>query len=316
MTTIIPVASGKGGVGKSLITANLSLALAELGYRVVAADLDFGGANLHNYLGLKNNNPGLGEYLQGRVENLQDLMVPTEHSRLWFLPGEGTTPFLADLQVVARRQLIQDLRQLPVDLLLLDLSGGSSQLTLDFFGASPYGLLVTRPDAPSAMNLLSFLKQLAFRNLLHLLPEARDLHEAVRQMLFLPINTKPGVTVERIYELVAEHDPVIAESLQQRWSSLQARVLFNLVERHEDLSIWNQVQTLARERLSLELGCWAEFPVDAGVMESLRRQTPLFLTSGGEAFIQHLQHLAVQISENWGDPALLAMAAQEETAEE
>ncbi len=44
--TIIPVASGKGGVGKSVITANLSVSLAEKGCRVVAVDLDLGGSNL------------------------------------------------------------------------------------------------------------------------------------------------------------------------------------------------------------------------------------------------------------------------------
>jgi len=39
--TIIPISSGKGGVGKSLVTANLAVALAEKGYDTVAIDLDF-----------------------------------------------------------------------------------------------------------------------------------------------------------------------------------------------------------------------------------------------------------------------------------
>ena len=59
--TIIPIASGKGGVGKSVITANLAVNLAERGYKVIAADLDLGGSNLHTCLGLDNNNPGIGD---------------------------------------------------------------------------------------------------------------------------------------------------------------------------------------------------------------------------------------------------------------
>ena len=43
-TTIIPVASGKGGVGKSLFTANLAIALAQQGHSVIAVDLDMGGS--------------------------------------------------------------------------------------------------------------------------------------------------------------------------------------------------------------------------------------------------------------------------------
>jgi flagellar biosynthesis protein FlhG len=55
---VIPVASGKGGVGKTFVSANLAIALAELGYRVITVDLDFGGANLHSFLGLSNCHPG------------------------------------------------------------------------------------------------------------------------------------------------------------------------------------------------------------------------------------------------------------------
>ena len=48
---VIPIASGKGGVGKSLLAANLSIALAQAGKEVVLADLDLGASNLHLSLG-------------------------------------------------------------------------------------------------------------------------------------------------------------------------------------------------------------------------------------------------------------------------
>ncbi|NIQ98502.1 MAG: CpsD/CapB family tyrosine-protein kinase, partial [Desulfuromonadales bacterium] len=47
-TVIIPVAGGKGGVGKSLLTANLAIALAQAGQKTIAVDLDMGGSNLHS----------------------------------------------------------------------------------------------------------------------------------------------------------------------------------------------------------------------------------------------------------------------------
>ena len=64
--TIIPIASGKGGVGKSFITANLAIALAKLGKQVIVADLDFGGSNLHTCLGIHNTHPGIGDFLRAR----------------------------------------------------------------------------------------------------------------------------------------------------------------------------------------------------------------------------------------------------------
>ena len=50
--TIIPIAGGKGGVGKSLIAANLAIVLARLGHKTIGIDLDLGAANLHSCLGL------------------------------------------------------------------------------------------------------------------------------------------------------------------------------------------------------------------------------------------------------------------------
>ncbi len=47
MPTIISVASGKGGVGKSMVVSNLGLLLARQGQRVILVDMDIGGANIH-----------------------------------------------------------------------------------------------------------------------------------------------------------------------------------------------------------------------------------------------------------------------------
>ena len=84
-STIIPIASGKGGVGKSFLAANLAIALAKLGKQVIVADLDFGGSNLHTCLGLNNIYPGIGDFLRARYPKLKDLLVTTDDQNLKFL---------------------------------------------------------------------------------------------------------------------------------------------------------------------------------------------------------------------------------------
>ena len=54
MSEVIVVTSGKGGVGKTTITANLSIALAKLGKKVIAIDTDIGLRNLDVVMGLEN----------------------------------------------------------------------------------------------------------------------------------------------------------------------------------------------------------------------------------------------------------------------
>ena len=81
---VIPIAGGKGGIGKSLFTANLSRALAAKGERCVAVDLDLGGSNLHTFLGFDNINPGIGDYLGRKGSRLEEFLVP--------VPGSSRVP--------------------------------------------------------------------------------------------------------------------------------------------------------------------------------------------------------------------------------
>ncbi|MDE6774064.1 MAG: P-loop NTPase, partial [Treponemataceae bacterium] len=62
---IIPIASGKGGVGKSLLSANLSIALAQAGKKIILADLDLGASNLHLVLGQSSPKAGIGTFITG-----------------------------------------------------------------------------------------------------------------------------------------------------------------------------------------------------------------------------------------------------------
>ena len=63
------IAGGKGGVGKSLVTANVSICLALMGYKVSSVDLDLGGANLHTCLGVPIPEKTLSDYLSKKVRN-------------------------------------------------------------------------------------------------------------------------------------------------------------------------------------------------------------------------------------------------------
>jgi flagellar biosynthesis protein FlhG len=163
--TVIPVAAGKGGVGKTQIAANLAIALAQAGKKTIVVDLDLGGSNLHTHLGLPNRNPGLGDYLRTRKAELDELLVDTGVPGLQFIPGDARSPFMANIAYQQKRRLLRHLRALEADYLVLDLSAGASFNSLDFFALAPSGLLVTQAEFPSIMNMLSFLKQFVSRRI-------------------------------------------------------------------------------------------------------------------------------------------------------
>lgn len=147
--TIIPIAAGKGGVGKSFLTANLGIALARQGHRTIVVDMDLGGSNLHSFLGLRNRHPGIGDYLEAKSGLLERLLSPTGVENLTFLPGDGKTPFMANIQHAQKIKLISRIRRLPADYILLDLGAGSSFNTLDFFSISEKGIVITATELSS-----------------------------------------------------------------------------------------------------------------------------------------------------------------------
>ena len=91
MSKILVVTSGKGGVGKTTITANLGVALASLGKRVLLADADIGLRNLDMILGLENRIVyDVLDVLEGRVEFHKALVKDKRGLSLWLLPANQT----------------------------------------------------------------------------------------------------------------------------------------------------------------------------------------------------------------------------------
>ena len=70
MSRVISIASGKGGVGKTTISANLGIALSNLGWDVLVMDMDINMANLELILGLEGKPVTLQEVLSGKEDIL------------------------------------------------------------------------------------------------------------------------------------------------------------------------------------------------------------------------------------------------------
>ncbi|MBI3620936.1 MAG: AAA family ATPase, partial [Nitrospirae bacterium] len=75
---------GKGGTGKTFLSAGLGIALSKMGKRVILVDADLGCANLHTALGLPYPEETLSDFMKEKVRRLSDVIVDTgiEHLRL------------------------------------------------------------------------------------------------------------------------------------------------------------------------------------------------------------------------------------------
>lgn len=268
---IIPIASGKGGVGKSVFAANLAHCLAERGLRVVAADLDLGAANLHTHLGLPNAYPGIGDYLKSGGMRFSDLLVKTGQPRLLFLPGDGRMPFMADITYDQRHMVIQEIRKIPADIIVLDLGAGSRFSTLHFFGLSRCGVMLTTSETPAIMNMVVFLKNFMFRELSAVIRHRPDVVKKVKAMIHQPVKGSP-LTMEALFREIEASDQELGRQTRQAMSAIHPKIIFNMVECPEEVGILPKIEQTLKHGLSLSADFAGMIDYDGTVRAAARKK--------------------------------------------
>lgn len=159
MAKVLTVASGKGGVGKTSISLNLSLALADAGHRVCLFDADLGLANVNILTGLYPDN-GLAQVLDGS-HSIKDIMI-REYNGIDLIPGSSGVEKLADLTSEQAARLIDAFLELSAyDYFILDTSAGISSQVLSFCRASQEMILAVTPEPTSLTDAYSLLKVLS-----------------------------------------------------------------------------------------------------------------------------------------------------------
>lgn len=176
---VVAITSGKGGVGKSNLTANLAFAIARLGKNVLALDADLGLANLDVIFGIR---PTFTLYhaIKGKKDLVDTLLAAGPGVR--FVAGGSGIQELADMDQETRRALIENLRKLEsyADVLLLDTGAGLSSNVTSFVMAADEVLLVTTPEPTAMADAYGVLKTLAAQGETRPLPEIRLVVNRVR----------------------------------------------------------------------------------------------------------------------------------------
>lgn len=297
-TTIIPIASGKGGVGKTLLTANLAIALARAGHTTVAVDLDLGGSNLHTYLGIPNKHPGIGDFLKGKQLSFRSLALPTQVPKLSFIPGDGKTPFMANIPVEQRRLLIQEIMAIPARYVLLDLGAGSSFNTLNFFGITHRALMVSTFETAAIMNFLTFLRNFMFRLLTSAFKKNQQVHDQLFNAFRQSGLGKPA-TVTSLLEMAARLDPGLADNTRQRLRSYRPRIIFNMGENPEELKVCASLHRSIQTHLGLDAEFFGFIGFDDMVRKAARTNSALLKEFPDCSAARSITALAARIIESW-----------------
>ncbi len=323
---IIPVASGKGGVGKSLLSANLAIALGQSGKKVVLADLDLGASNLHLVLGQSAPKFGIGTWLTGHGE-FKDIIAPSEYENVDFIAGDSEIPGLTSLKVAQRNKLIKNFKELDADYLIIDLGAGTHQIILDMFLLSPQGIMVTSPAVTATVDGYLFLKNAVFKLMSSTFkpgsPAAKWFNKvkqdsASLQRLYIP----------KMLEEISKIDPKSAETFIKNMKIFRPRLIMNMIEDPKDADKAQKIRRSCSQYLGLEIDHLGIMYRDSLEDRALASRLPIIIYKPQSVLSQAIYRIAekVMASEtlNFGDDftpeqdasAISFEAAAEQAAED
>ena len=267
MVQIISVASGKGGVGKSVVATNLALALAKKGKQVVLADLDIGGADAHILVGLHNPPLTLTDFLNHRIDQLDTLAqrLPL-HQNLCIIPGTGDTLATANMSFSQKKRLIRHFQDIQTDIILVDIGAGTSYHALDFFLMADHHVAVATPDPTSVLDLYRFIKLAAIRRVLSMF--------LMREVMAEGLANRDYCSVEEVLEVAGKTDEsgrMVAESTLR---AFQPALILNRTSGRARVNV-PQLKKLLKEYVGGDLSLLGEIPEDPAMEQAVRAYIPV-----------------------------------------
>ena len=154
---IIAVTSGKGGVGKTNVVANLAVSLSELGKQIVVLDADFGLANIDVLLGLTPRYH-LGHVLFGN-KTLSEIMVQGPKG-MRIIPASSGLQRMSELTLAQRNHLVESFTSLDLDTdyFIIDTAAGISRNVIHFLLSSQEVIVVSAPEPTAIVDAYAVIK--------------------------------------------------------------------------------------------------------------------------------------------------------------
>lgn len=269
------IGGGKGGVGKSLVSANLAISLARTGKKVCAIDLDLGCANLHTCLGIDIPAITLSDFFSKRVSSIEEVVIQTPIRNLTIISGAQDAIGVANLKQTQKSKLIQSVMTLDADYLIFDLGAGTSNNTLDFFLYSNIGILILLPEPTSIENTYRFIKSAYYRKL----KMADSLFE-IRPMIDMAMDQRNPLGIRSPADLVraaTKYSPEIGALLRSEIMSFKPKLIINQSRTQNDIDIGFSIKSVCKKYFGIDMDYIGYLDYDSAVWQSVRKKRPLLL---------------------------------------
>lgn len=291
------IGGGKGGVGKSLVSANVAICLALMGNKVVAVDLDLGGANLHTCLGLPIPQMTLSDYVSKKVTNFEDLLVPTPINNLKIISGAQDEIGMANLKHMHKNQIIRKLHDLDADYILFDLGAGTAFNTIDFFITADKGILVVLPEPTSIENTYRFIKSVFYRRL-KMIDGVADIEHLITESMNAKLANGGLASPADLVKKISETHPEIGLRIKSEMAHFRPNLIINQVRSQADIDIGYSIQSICRKYFGIEMAFPGYLDYDQSVWQSVRKRKPLLIEYPNSKLVNNFDRIVNRLIES------------------
>jgi flagellar biosynthesis protein FlhG len=272
---IIAVGGAKGGVGKSMLSANLAVGLALLGQKVVLADLDLGGADVHLYTGVKSLVKTWNDFLDKKVDSIQNILTPTAFQGLSLIGGDSSRLGSANLPYSQKLKIMRHLKELRTDFLVVDLGGDTTLNGLDFFLLADQKIVVSGTEPASVLDSYAFVKVVFNRFLERFFSERKSLKDLAEQIRNGSLEKSEKYSLDFIFREVRSRDQKASVELKKKVEKFGLSIVLNMTESSNDWKIAETMQKLVKDKCFIDVGILGTIPFDKVVRKAARGFTPI-----------------------------------------
>ncbi len=268
---VMAIASGKGGVGKSLLAAGVGIYLAQLGKRVVLVDANLGSSNLHCFLGTDEPRGSIHGFLSKEVKAIEEVVAETPFRGLGLIAGHANAIGATNPRPAQKNRLLTQIRSLAVDYVIIDLAAGSDFNTLDLFLAADLHVVVTVPEPTAIESAFRLIKSAFVRKI-------RSLKGSDRLLADLQGAAHCGIpTPNQIYEVARERDPEMGEAIHRAMTAFKPRLVVNMTRTRDDLELGPSLAMVGRRHLGLPFDYLGYVECEDVAWVTVRRRRPLLV---------------------------------------
>ncbi|MEK8022849.1 MAG: P-loop NTPase [Candidatus Hydrogenedentota bacterium] len=272
---LLPVASGKGGVGKTNMAVGISVSVglkyARENKRVLLIDGDLGLPNTDLVLGVKSER-NINDLVDHNVDDLSHLIHKTRYPGLDFIAGaEEASLVLGNLYYQQRKSIMGQIQRLKSNLVVFDLGASASNEILDFFSMTSSGIVILNPEPTSVRDGYVFIKNAIIRRVrleLEFFPPVKTEFDGIQEQC--------GGHFQKIRAMIQEKG---SEELRGAWSgtieTFKPMIIVNRVETfHEGLESARKFTKAAEQHLGIHVRYLGSVIRDDAVVRSVKAQRP------------------------------------------